>query len=104
MKKEFPYKKQLKRAWNIFWADGKLSYERVTSLFSALFWCWLEWTFLKFFFTYAFGMYYAVNGNYPEAVQTILRNQDLINDMIVGFTLLIFVLRIPIHIKKEVPK
>ena len=94
--------KPVKRAFNIFFRDAKSTFDRIMCICSALFWVWLEFMFLRFFFTYAFGMYYAVNGQYPQALSLILENKDFIQAITIGIVLITTVFRIPLYIKKEI--
>lgn len=103
-KKEFrtTLKKNVKRAFDIFFADAKNTFDRIISIFSAFFWIWLEWSFMIFFFTYAFGFIGYLNGGYPESLRLIQENRAFWDKIALVFVLLITVLRIPLYNKKEV--
>ena len=98
-------KKKIDIVMNIIFADAKNSWDRMTSLVSAIFWTWLELTFLVFFFTYSFGIAgYIVGGSYAYSFETLRANKDFMHIFIWAFVVLIFVLRIPIHYGKKVEK
>lgn len=97
---------------DIFFVDGKNSFQRIISLASALFWTWLEVMFLKFFFIFAFGIVGYIlgssgafyEGSFEFSYETILNNVNLIEVLIPLLVLIIFILRVPIYYKKEIKK
>lgn len=96
--------KKIINSWiNIFFADAKTTFERGMSICSALFWLWLEISFLKFFFGYAFGIAgYLIGGTFQYSVDTLLKNKELIDNLIVAIVLIITITRIPIYKNKEI--
>ena len=86
----------------ILFADAKLTKERVVCLVSALFWTWLEFMFLKFFFAFAFGMYYANYGMYPEALVMVTQSRIFTTILTWLVVLFIFFTRIPLYKKKTI--
>lgn len=102
-----PQKNQLKegfkKAIEIWFADGKTTLERIMALFSALFWTWLDFSFLVFFFTFAFGIAgYVIGGSYPYSWETIKNNRSFMDALIKAFVLIIFILRVPIRYEKKI--
>ena len=98
-------KQKILFAMDIFFADGKQTFQRVLCIYSALFWTWLELTFFVFFFTYSFGLAgYLVGGSYAYSFETIRNNKELMDALIKCFVLITFVFRIPFHYKKEIRK
>lgn len=99
-------KKKLKIVYtilNIIFADAKSTIERIVSLFSALFWTWLEFSFFKFFFTYAFGFAgYITGGSYKYSYDMMINNKDFINTICLVVIVLIFITRIGLYKKKEI--
>ena len=105
--------KKFKQGFDIFFADAKQTWERIICIFSAVFWTWLEVMFLKFFFIFAFGLTGYIlgdggttlgSGSFEYSYQTILDNKNLMDAVITALVLIIFILRVPLHYKKEVNK
>ncbi|HJX50980.1 MAG TPA: hypothetical protein VJ438_05965 [Candidatus Nanoarchaeia archaeon] len=94
--------KKTKLAFDIFFADAKSTFERGLCFMSALFWLWLEWSFAIFFLTYAFGMYYAITGDYSSAKDLIFENKDFIKTMSIIVVSVITLLRVPLYKKKVI--
>jgi len=94
--------KIIKRAFKIFFADAKNSYERAFCLVSALFWTWLEFSFIKFMLRYAMGMYYAVHEQYPASLQLIIETSSFARILTIVLVIIIFLTRVPLHKKKQI--
>lgn len=99
-------KKIVIKIFNIWFADGKDTLSRVMAIFSALFWTWLEVSFLYFFFSFAFGFsaYIPGNNNYQTALDFFKAYPNLINSLVIIIVITIFVMRVPIYYKKEIKK
>jgi len=91
------------RVFKIWFADAKSTFDRVVNLFSALFWTWLEFTFLKVILTYTFGIAgYVLGGTYEYSYDMMITNKGLINGLILIYILITFIVRVPLYIKKEI--
>ena len=104
---------KFKHTVDIFFADAKQTFSRVVSIFSALFWTWLELMFLKFFFVFAFGLAGYIlgdagtalgSGSFEYSYETILKNTVLMDSLVKALVIIIFILRVPIHYRKEIKK
>ena len=97
--------KKLNRIVNIFFADAKESWERITCLFSALFWTWLEFTFLRgiLFFMMALGVYAGAN-NIETSMNILLRNNEFIDLFIKLYFILVLVLRVGVTFRSPINK
>ena len=83
---------------NLIFADAKQSYLRIMSVFSALFWTWLEFSFLKFFFMYIIGIAgYVTSGDFSFTWNLLLDNVDFVNLFAKVYFIIIFLYRIPIY-------
>lgn len=87
----------------IFFGDAKQSWERAMSVFSALFWTWLEFSFLKFLFVYIIGIAgYVSSGSIAYSWDMILQNTEFVNLFVKLSFILIFLLRIRIYHGKTI--
>lgn len=94
-----------KRALDILFADAKLTWERLVCICSALFWIWLEIMFVKFFFTFAFGIVaYVSTSSYALTWETLVNNYELRNALTIGIVLIITVFRLPLFKYKTIKK
>jgi len=81
----------------IIFADAKLTSERIVCLLSAAFWTWLIFYFIRFFLTYAIGMYYAVSGMYPQVAKLITEYNQYLNYVTFIIVAIIFFWRVPVY-------
>ncbi|KKN40791.1 hypothetical protein LCGC14_0730070 [marine sediment metagenome] len=101
--KKIDTKQMLYETAEIFFGDAKQSWERLMSVFSALFWTWLEFSFLRFFVIYIFGIAsYVASGDIAYSWQTIIDNREFVDLFIKMFFVLIFMFRIRIHYGKKI--
>jgi len=91
------------RGTKILFGDAKQSWERGLSVCSAIFWTWLEFSFLRFllFFMIDVGVY-AGTGSVEIMVETIKRNVDFLDLFIKIYFIAVLVFRIPIHYGKKI--
>jgi len=95
-------KRRLNKAKLILLGDMRDGIDFIISCTSAIFWIWLEVIFLKFFFTFAFGIVgYITGGGYPEAIRQLLINKGLIDTLILAFVLLQLITRIRIPFQRK---
>lgn len=88
---------------NIFFADAKQSWQRVMAVFSALFWTWLEFSFLKFLFIFIIGIASHASGSpITYTWDLMLENNEFVDTFVKIFFVLVLILRIPIHYKKRI--
>ena len=59
----------------ILWADAKYGTEMLGTLVSSAFWCWIIFSFVRFFFAFTFGIYHAQYGKYPESLLMITQSE-----------------------------
>lgn len=91
------------RVLDIIFADAKLTWERLVCIFSALFWIWLEISFIKFFFNFAFGMVaYVATDSFALSWETLIINNGLINTLTIILVLVITIFRIPLFKPKQI--
>lgn len=94
---------KLKKGFKIFFADAKQSWERAVAFFSALFWTWLEFSFLKFIGVMFLAIAAYAGSNSAEiAINAVKENSGFVNLVLKIFFVLIFILRIPIHYGKKI--
>jgi len=94
-------KERLIKYRNIVFGDINDGLDFGVSCVSAIFWIWLEVMFLKFFFTFAFGIVGYMIGDYPEAARQVLINSDLKDGLIIVFILIQLILRIKIPLNRK---
>jgi len=99
-------KKDVKRAFKIFFADADNAFSRLASIISGLFWLYFNVLFFKFFLTYALGLsaYIMSGDSYSVSWSIIQENRELISTLSLVFSLIIMVMRIPLYTRKEVKK
>ena len=95
--------KNIQKGLKIFFGDAKQSWERAMSVFSALFWTWLEFSFLKFSFIYIIGMAgYVIGDSFKYSWDMVIENTPMVNTFVIIFFVMVLIFRIKIRDGKNI--
>ncbi len=98
-------KKIISGSLKIIFADATLTWERIVCILSALFWLWLEITFVRFFIFYAFGIVgYVVGDGFKYSLEILTSNKEVISNLTLILVMFITVFRLPLFKPKVIKK